>query len=81
MVITGICFLGSVVEMVLATVRLVWVVLVLLLEGRLESTQLIARKSLMDFSWESHMLVGKSLSAADKKFMVRVILSSGITLG
>ena len=41
----------------------------------------IARTASMEASWESHMLLGTSLSAADKKYMVCVIISSAVTLG
>ena len=41
----------------------------------------IARTDSIDASWESHRLVGKSLSAADNKCMACFILSSNVTLG
>ena len=41
----------------------------------------IVRTASIDDNYESHMLVGTSLSAADKKCMVWVILSSAVTWG
>ena len=41
----------------------------------------IARKSSMADSCESHMLLGTSMSTAEKKCMSFVILSSAVTLG
>ena len=41
----------------------------------------IVRASSMDASWGLHILLGTSLSAADKKCMTWVILSSAVTWG
>ena len=41
----------------------------------------IARTSSIAASWESHRLLGTSLSASDKKYMACAILSSAVTLG
>ena len=41
----------------------------------------VARTSSMVASWESHRLLGTSLSAEDKKCMACVILYSAVTLG
>ena len=41
----------------------------------------IARTASMAASWESHRLLGTSLSAADKKCMACVILPSSVILG
>ena len=41
--------------------------------------EMIVRTASIAASWESHMLLGTSLSAADKKCMVWVILSYAVT--
>ena len=41
----------------------------------------IAWTALMAASWELHRLVGTSLSAAEKKCMACIILSSDVTVG
>ena len=41
----------------------------------------IYRTASIASNFESHMLVGKSLSAADKNFMAWVVISSSVTWG
>ena len=41
----------------------------------------IFRTASIDASWELHMMLGTSLSAADKKCMAWVIISSAVTWG
>ena len=77
---------GTVAEPLLAVVRLVWGVLIIweiqvvriLL---LANLQRLFRTYSISASCEYHIVVGTSLSAADKKCMVWVILYSAVTWG
>ena len=75
---------GTVAEPMLAVVRLVWGVVILwgYSGGKYFTVRLFAKivwKTSIAASCESHILVGTSLSAADKKCIAWVILYSAVT--
>ena len=77
---------GSVLELFLVLVQLVWWGGNTLGDTGVKDSNVcqfanIVWTASMAASWESHMMLGTSLSAADKKCMACVIMSSAVMLG